>query len=449
MHAGLCLSLLWLAPGGAAARDTFLNIQNVTTPAGISVWVAEDHTLPIINLQFSFRDSGTALDPADKQGLVRMLSNTMDEGAGDMDAQAFQKALTDHAIDLHFSASRDGFGGEMETLSRHKDVAFDLLRAAVNTPRFDDEAIDRMRDANLARIKSSMTDPEWMAARLLNDRAFEGHPYARNSGGTLSSLPAITADDLRAFRRHLTSDRLLITVAGDITPDEVKTRIDAIFSTLPATTDIAAPEDMTVKNGGTLTLYEQDMPQTIVQIMMPAFGRDDPDYYALLVANYIFGGAGFGSRLMETAREDRGLTYGIYSGIDTYRHTHVLTISTSVKNASAGEMMEIIRTEMKKMAEQPVPDQELADAKSYLTGSLPLSLTSTGKISGMMMSLRTEDLPLTYLDQYAARIRAVTPADIQRVCARLLKPEAMTAVMVGKPENVTPTNTVDTLPNVN
>lgn len=446
---GIYLALLCLLPLQSQARDKFLNIQEITTPSGISVWLVEDHTLPIINLQFSFRDSGTALDPAEKQGLVRMLSNTMDEGAGDMDAQTFQKMLADHAIDLHFSASRDGFGGELQMLSRHQEVGFNLLRAAINEPRFDDEAIARMRDANMARIKSSMTDPEWMAARLLNDRAFEGHPYARNSGGTLSSLPTITADDLRAFRAHLTRDRLLVTIAGDITADAVKTHVDAIFSALPATTDIAAPEDMTVKNGGTLTLYEQDMPQTIIQIMMPAFGRKDSDYYALLVANYIFGGAGFGSRLMEVAREQRGLTYGIYSSVDTYRHTNVLTISTSAKNASAGEILDIIQAEMEKMVTQPVPDQELADAKSYLTGSLPLSLTSTGKISGIMMSLRTEDLPVTYLDQYTAHINEVTPADIQRVAARLLKPESMTTIMVGKPEHIAATKKVDVLPNVN
>jgi len=152
---------------------------------------------------------------------------------------------------------------------------------------------------------------------------------------------------------------------------------------------------------------------------------------------------------MEVAREQRGLTYGIYSSVDTYRHTNVLTISTSAKNASAGEILDIIQAEMEKMVTQPVPDQELADAKSYLTGSLPLSLTSTGKISGIMMSLRTEDLPVTYLDQYTAHINEVTPADIQRVAARLLKPESMTTIMVGKPEHIAATKKVDVLPNVN
>lgn len=439
---------LILAGAPALARDRFLDIQDIKTPAGLTVWLVEDHSLPIINLQFMFRDSGTTLDPADKQGLARMLSNTMDEGAGEMDAQAFQKALADHAIDLHFSTSRDGFGGEVETLTRHQDKAFELLRLALNEPRFDDEAIARMRESNLARIRSSMTDPEWMAARIMNDRAFDGHPYGRNSGGTLSSLPKITSDDLRGFVKNLARDRLLITVAGDITAADVQKRVDAIFAKLPATTDVPAAPDTVVAHPDTTTLYEQDMPQTIIQIMMPAFGRDDPDYHALQVMNYIYGGAGFGSRLMESAREQKGLTYGIYSGIDTYRHADVLTIGTSTKNESAAEMMDIIRAEMKKMTETPVPDAELADAKSYLIGSLPLSLTSTGKISGIIMNLRAEDLPSTYLDDYAAHINAVTPADIQRVAKRILNPAVMTAVMVGKPVNVNQTIKMDTLPNV-
>lgn len=430
------------------ARESLLNIQEIITPQGISVWMVQDKTLPIINMQFLFQDSGTALDPADKQGLVRLLSNTMDEGAGDMDSQNFQKKLTDHTITLRFNAGRDGFGGELETLTWHKDKAFHLLSLAMNAPRFDPEPVARMRDANLARIRSAMTDPEWMAARLLNDRAFLGHPYAQNSGGTLSSLPQITPDDLHGFRKNLTRDRLFVALSGDITAEEVAQWVDHVFSTLPAETSAPSILDLTVQNQNTLTLFKQDMPQTLIQIMLPAIGRDDPDFYPLQVMNYIFGGAGFGSRLMVTAREQRGLTYGIYSGIDHYRHTDVMTISTSTKNESASEMMDIIRSEMALMTSDPVTDQELSDAKSYLTGSLPLMLTSSDKITGMMLSLRTEELPSDYLDHYIQSIQSVTREDILRVARKILKPESMTIVMVGNPANIKPTHLVDELPHV-
>lgn len=441
----LCLLCL---PSYAQPREKFLDIQELKTPSGISVWLAEDHTLPIINLQFTFLDSGTALDPADKQGLVRMLSNTMDEGAGELDSQTFQKTLSDQSITLRFSAARDGFGGTLETLTRDKDKAFDLLSMALNAPRFDDEPVGRMRDSNISRIKSSMTEPDWMAARLINDRAFGKHPYAMNSGGTLSSLPRITPDDLRAFRSNLTQDRLFIAVAGDIKPDALLSAIDHIFGKLPKENKSADITDTSIQNPGSLTILEHDIPQTLIEVMMPAFDRADPDYYALQVMNYIFGGSGFGSRLMTQAREKDGLTYGIYSSLANYRHADALSISTSTKNESASRMMDIIRAEMIRMKTDIVPDQELADAKSYLTGSMPLALTATGKISGMMLSMRTENLPADYLDQYATKINSVTAQDVKRVSQRVLKPDQMTTIMVGKPLNVAPTEKIESLPNV-
>lgn len=432
-----------------AADERFLPITEVATPSGISVWLVEDHTLPIIAMNFIFLDSGTALDPDNKQGLVRLLSNTMDEGAGDLDSQAFQKALSDHSIALSFGASRDGFTGSLKTLSRHKDLAFDLLQKAMVSPRFDEEPLARMKSSNLARIKSSMSEPDWMAARLINDRAFEGHPYGKNSGGTLSGLASVTAQDLRSFKDdNLTRDRLLITIAGDITPDDIKKAIDHIFAKLPAKAKSAPIADTTVQNAGSLYLYEQPIPQTMFEIVFPGFGRKDPDYYALQVLNYIFGGAGFGSRLMEETREKRGLTYGIYSAATDYRHTNTFSISTSTKNESAGEMLDIIKAEMTALSTNPVSDKDLKDAKSYITGSLPLSLSSTSNIAGIMLNLRVEGLPSNYLDHYADKINAVTAADIQKSAGRILKPEAMTTVLVGKPENIPDSIKVEKLPNV-
>lgn len=433
----------------AQAKEKLLNIQELKTPGGITVWLAEDHNLPIIAMSFTFLDSGTALDPEDKQGLVRLLSNTMDEGAGTLDSQSFQKALADHSITLMFSAGRDGFGGTLETLTRNKDKAFDLLKLAMNEPRFDAEPVERMREANLARVRSSLGEPDWIAARLLNDRAYANHPYSMNSGGTLTTLAAITPDDLRHFqKRYLTRDRLHVSIAGDISAEEVKKQIDMIFGALPAT----APKDAvvpaaTIANAGVTTLYQQDIPQTIINAAMPAFGRDDPDYYPLRVLNYIFGESGFGSRLMEEIREKRGLTYGIYSDIQNFRHADVLTISTSTKNESAAELMQVVHDEMAKLSATAIGAQELQDAKSYLTGSIPLSLSSTENIAGIMTTLQVEGLSADYLDVYASKIEAVTADDLKRVAARLLDPAKMTVVMVGKPEKIDGAVTITEVPN--
>ncbi|PZQ45384.1 MAG: insulinase family protein [Micavibrio aeruginosavorus] len=433
----------------AAKNQPFLPIKEVKTKAGISVWLAEDHSLPIVALRFVFLDAGSANDPDDRQGLARMLSNTMDEGAGKLDSQSFQKALSDNSITLSFNASRDGFGGELKTLKRNEAKAFDLLAMAINEPRFDAEPLARMRDGNLSRIKSSLSEPDWMAARVVNDKAFEGHPYSKNSGGTISSLGRITADDLRNFKKNnLSRDRLLIAVSGDIDQATLESAIDKIFAKLPEKSAGSAIKDTSITNGGKIYLFEQDIPQTFIEVMLPAFDHKDKDYYALELMNYIYGGAGFGSRLMETAREQRGLTYGIYSGTQDYRHTDALNVSTSTKTASTQEMLTIIKDEMVKMQNTPVDAKELQDAKSYITGSMPLALSSTDKIAAMILQLRVDSLPIDYLDHFADYINAVTPEDILRVSKRILKPELATTVLVGKPENIQNVITVKELPNV-
>lgn len=440
--------LIFFGLSAKADDKKFLDIREITTQGGIKVWVAEDKTLPIVAVKFLFRDSGSANDPDDKQGLARLLSNTMDEGAGELDSEGFQKALADNSITLTFNASRDAFGGEIKSLTRTQDKAFELAALALNKPRFDDEPVARMRDGNLTRIKSSLSEPDWMAARLINDKAFEGHSYAKNSGGTLSSLPKIKPADLRKFKEtYLTQDRLLIAAAGDIDAATLGPAIDKIFGQLPKTAPATTIKDTSVSNQGKLFIFEQPIPQTMIQIMMPAFGRKDEDYYALQMMNYIYGGAGFGSRLMASAREQKGLTYGIYSGVQTYRHIDTISIGTSTKTESTAEMISIIKDEMTRMQNEKVSDKELADAKSYIIGAMPLALDSTDDIAGMILSLREEDLPIDYLDHLADYMRAVTAEDVQRVAKRVLKPEAMTTALVGK-SAVEDAVVVKELPNV-
>lgn len=441
--------LIFFGLSARASGEKFLPIVEMKTPGDITVWTVEDKSLPIVAVKFLFVDSGSANDPDEQQGLARLLSNTMDEGAGDLDSENFQKALADNSITLKFDAGRDGFGGTLKSLTRNQDKAFELLTLALNAPRFDEEPVARMRDGNLTRIKSALSEPDWMAARLINDKGFAGHPYAKNSGGTLSSLPRIKPADLRNFKeKYLTQDRLLISAAGDIDPATLGPAIDKAFGKLPKTAPASTIKDSTVTNGGKIYLYEQPIPQTMIQIMLPAFGRKDKDYYALQMMNYIYGGAGFGSRLMENAREKKGLTYGIYSGVQDYRHTDTLSISTSTKNESAAEMLSIIRAEMTRMQNEKVTDKELSDAKSFIVGSMPLALDSTEDIAGMVLNLREEELPIDYLDHFADYMRAVTVDDIQRVAKRVLQPESMTTVLVGKPAEIQNAEVVKELPNV-
>ena len=433
----------------AFAKDRFLDIQELTTQSGISVWLVEDHSVPVVSLKFSFKGAGSFVEPDEKQGLVQLLSNTLDEGAGDLDSHAFQKALSDNSISLSFSGGRDNFSGSVKTLTTHKDKAFNLLQLALTKPRFDAEPLERMKQANLSRIKQSMTQPNWMAARLMNDITFAGHPYARNSGGTLSSLPKITAEDLRAFVKHeLSSERLVIALSGDITATQAMKDIDKIFNALPKIKRDQLFIPLKLKNQGSVTLFEQPIPQTIIRISLPGIRQDDDEYYASKIMNHIFGGGGFGSRLMETIREKEGLTYGIYSGISQMAMTETFSISTSTKNETAKQLVSLIKQESSILKETPITEQELQDAKAYILGSMPLSLTSTNALTSIMISLQLDNLPATYLDTIDQHIEAVTIKDVQTVAQRLLNFDDAITIFVGQSKDIAPTQTITKLPNV-
>jgi len=180
-------------------------------------------------------------------------------------------------------------------------------------------------------------------------------------------------------------------------------------------------------------LYEKDIPQTIIDMSVPAFDRQDTDYYAFQVFNYILGGGGFGSRLMEKIREQEGLTYGIYSYGSFLNDVQNFQISTSTQNDKVETLLGFVHKEISKIKDTPVEEKELQSAKDYLTGSLYLSMTSTEKISGVVLGLLQNDRPINYLDQYRDKINAITTEDIQRVAKRILNKDAFTTVLVGKP----------------
>ncbi len=436
-------------PINAWAKDKLLDIQEVTSPGGIKAWLVEDHSVPVIAMELGFRGAGAVLETADKQGLSRLLSNTMDEGAGELDSQTFQKELQDLSIGLSFGSTRDDFTGSLKTLTRNKARAFELMELALTKPRFDEEPVNRMRASNLSRIRSSMSEPDWIAARLLNDLAFTGHPYAQNSGGTLTTLAKITPEDLRAFHKnYLGKNNLVVSVSGDITKEELTTLLDTMFGQLPTVTLPAPPKAIELQNSNTINVYKKDIPQTIVEMLQPGIDRKDADYQAAQVLNFILGSSGFGSRLTEEIREKRGLTYGIYSYYTDMEYFDGLEVSTSTENKNAAEIIAMTKIEWKRMKDTLVTADELKDAKTYLTGSLPLSLTSTNAIAGLLLSLQMDDLPIDYLDQREKAINATTPADIQRVAKELLQEDKMTVVLVGSPEGIKDSKVITTVPNV-
>jgi zinc protease len=432
--------------------DRILDIQTYTTPKGIEVWHVADHSLPIITMNFAFRGAGAIQDPDGKIGLGQLLSNTLDEGAGARDANTYQEALQDHAIELSFNNSRDHFAGKIKTLKRHSDLAFELLYDAIHTPIFDDEALNRMRHANIMRIKSSVSKPNWMASRLMNDTYFGDHAYTRNSGGTVSDLKNITSDDLQNFvTQYFTRDRLVVGVAGDLSSDKMMAMVDRVFGDLPMSSeDVSDLERVQISPENKKIAYKLDSPQSVVQmIWSSSITKEDPDYYAYRVMNYMLGGGGFSSFLMEEIREKKGLTYGIYSSPVFMKYDDYIVIESATSPENIAPMIDAIQTVLTNMKTNLVTDEMLSDAKNYLIGVLPLRFATTQSLSGTALRMQLDGRDQGALDEWDDHIHKVTAEDVRHAANKIFESlDAKATVIVGAVPDELNFEIVDTIPGV-
>lgn len=429
------MALLGLFLAVAPARA--IEVTRVVSPGGIEAWLVEDHTNPIISVSFAFRGGG-ALDPAGREGLAGMVAGLLDEGAGDLKSQAFQKKLENLSISLNFNAGFDNFGGSLKTLTRNRDTAFDLLRLALTKPRFDATPVERIRSQVLVELARNAKKPGRIAQRAWWKAAYPDHPYGRSRDGTPRSVKAITVGDLKGFvARRFARSNLMIGVVGDITPAVLKTVLDRTFGALPKDPAPARVADVKPRLSGRITVLRRPIPQSRVIFGQGGIKRRDPDWYAAYVMNYVLGGGGFTSRLMDEVREKRGLAYSVASWLNPMDHSAVIAGSVGTKNAKVAESIRIIRREWARMRARGITEAELHDAKTYLTGSFPLSLNSTGSIASILVAVQNQRLGIDYLAKRNAFINAVSVADVDRVAKRLLTPDRLTFFVVGQPEGLT------------
>ena len=419
---------LGAAPAGQAASK----VEHVVSPGGIEAYLIPEHSIPFLSLALHFK-GGSALDPAGKEGLAYMVSGLLDEGAGDLDSQAFRTELEDRAIRLSFEANRDAFMGQLQTLTKHQERAFELLRMALNQPRFDAEPVERIRQQIQADLRLRGEDPDYVASRTWFETAFPEHPYGKPVEGTAGSVANIAIGDLRQFiGARLAKDNLVVGVAGDVTGEQLGVLLDRAFGDLPAT---SAPVDLpqaAPAADGTIVV-RKDVPQSHVLFGQEGLRRDDPDFYAGYVANHILGGGGFGSRLTDEVREKRGLAYSVYSYLYPMDHAPLWLGGVGTANATVNESIRLVRAEVARMAEGDIDAATLADAKTYITGSFPLRLTSNDQIASMLVSMQVNDLGIDYLERRNDYIEAVTLADVRRVGERLYDPDELLTVVVGAP----------------
>ncbi len=415
-----------------------MNIQTVKSPGGIEAWLVEEHSVPLMALRFAF-SGGNSQDPKGKDGAANFITAMMDEGAGDIPSAEFQERMEDIAMRMSWDDSKDSFYGNFETLTSNRVKAVELLKLAVTKPRFDKDAVDRIRQQLLANITYSEKDPDKVAANAWYAMAFEGHPYGRPSNGTKESVSGITSADLAAYHKKIfAKNNIKIVAVGDITAAELGKLLDDVFGGLPEKAELAEVAKIDPVNAGQQKIIDMNVPQSVAVFGLGAMARKDPDFMAAFIINHILGGGGFSAKLMEEVREKRGLAYSVYSYIQPYQHTSILSGSVATKNESMAESLDIIRAELKKMADEGPSAADLEGAKQYLTGSYALRFDTNSKIATQLLGLLQEEFGTDYVDTRNKLVEAVTLDDVKRVAKRLLKSDGLIVTIVGKPVNVKP-----------
>jgi zinc protease len=421
----------------ASAPALALDIEKVVSPGGITAWLVEDHSVPIVSMSVAFR-GGSALDSDDKAGLASFTADLLDEGAGDLDSTAYQSKLDDLAASIDFGADQDAMTAGLHTLSAHVASAFDLLRLALTAPRFDPAPVARLRAEILDSLGRDLRQPTAIAYRMWEKHAFAGTPYARSRRGTPQSIEHITQDDMRALvHARFAKDVLVIGVVGDITPAALKPLLDSTFGGLPAHAASDTLGDIKVHRSNEVLVSELGVPQSVVIFGQQGLKRDDPDWYAASLVLNILSSGGLTSRMALEVREQRGLAYSISANLEPLRHGGIIIGQVASRNARVAQTIALIRQQWRQMHDSGPTAKELADAKTYLTGSFPLNLSSTGRIASILVSIQLDHLGLDYLDRRDKLIDGVTLADAKRVAKRILDPDGLFFVVAGSPEDLT------------
>jgi zinc protease len=422
--------------GPVAMRSTpaaSFEIQRVQSSRGLQAWLVEAPELPVIALHFAFRNAGSAADPPGRQGLATFGARMLTEGAGDLDASAYQERLSELGATLTFAADRNTLVGRLEAVRDDLEHTFELLHLALTRPRFDAEAIERVRRSRLAEMARHATDPTYVARRAWWQGVFPNHPYGRDPEGTEADTVAITADDLRtAFMRRVSKENLIVSAAGAIGMVELGEALDHVFGDLPdQSMTPAVPAAVFVPTDP--LLVRLPFPQSSCVFGHVGVRPTSPDYIAAIVLNHIVGGGALTSRLFVELREKRGLVYSVHTRLEPLSDESLIVGSFATENDKVPTAIELVRREWHRLASGDVTEDDVDAAKAFLKGALPLSLDGTSTMAGRLLAVQCLGLEAEHLTAWNAKIDAVTAEMVRALARRLMGPDALTFAIAGDP----------------
>lgn len=445
LHAAIAASILAFspivahaqAPAAAAAQKRAVNVQRVVSPGGIEAWMVSDSTVPIIEFRAYWKSTAIP-DPAGKMGASSIMADMLTEGAGNMNDEQFKVRIEELNMSLGFGGGSDGVSMGLTTLAENRDAAFEMARLALSAPRFDEGPLDRIKRQSEIGIKQRETNAGYIANLALDNATIAGHPYAQRT--SLASVTSITKADLQSRMTALMAkDNLKVVAVGAIDAATLGPLMDKLFASLPAKAAVGDFPNIDPKPGPLTIVKTLPQPQSVVLFSAPGIQDEDPDWIALNVANYILGGGGFSSRLMDEVREKRGLVYGINTGPSVRDHTQAIRGSAQTSNKNVKDAIDLIKVEIARLRDQGPTQAEFDDAIRYLTGSFPLSLDANSKIAGVLSGYQSAGRDMEYINQRNALFMKVTRADVMRALQRFYDPNKFVWVVVGQPDGMAAT----------
>lgn len=408
-----------------------LDVKRVVLDSGLTLLVVERHNLPIVKVTVGV-NAGSMSEPEDKAGLAGLTAGLLTEGTRKRTNRQISEEIEFVGGALGASADDDYATVSLSVLKKDISLGFDLLSDIILDPVFPADELNKKRERIKGSLKAQEEQPGFVASREFRKAVFGSHPYGRLNTGTPETLDMITREDIVSFHSaYYVPNNAIMSVVGDITVDEVKGLLKDYFAgwrsrELPGPLN-GEPHASGVRN---VITVDKELTQANIILGHAGVSRGNPDYYAVSVMNYILGGGGFESRLMQNIREEKGLAYDIHSFFDPSRYGGIFQVGLQTKNESANTAITEILKEIRRIRDEQVSDTELSDAKSFLTGSFPLRFETGSRIAGFLVAVEYYGLGLDYIDKYPSYINGVTKEDVQRVARKYLDPENYVLVVV-------------------
>jgi len=408
-----------------------LNVKRTTLQNSLIVLHSEEHSLPIVMVTLLVKASQLN-EPKDKAGLANLTAELLLEGTKHRKSTEISEEIEFLGASLDTLTGRDYTTISLSVLKKDINKGFELFSDILLNPTFPQQEIDREKELIKGSLKQSEEDPSFIAERTFRKEVFGEHPYGRLTEGSAETIGNIKREDMiKFYSDYFLPNNSILSIVGDITEDELTALIKKYLgdwkkADLPAITANKLDEK---KTNGVIKL-DKDLAQANILLGHIGISRDNPDYYAVSVMNYIFGGGGFSSRLMQSIRDEMGLAYDVDSSFSLNKEKGLFQVEVQTKNESADLVISEILKQMERIRKEYVSDEELTDAKSYLTGSFPRRLDTNRKIADFLTLVEFYNLGLDYIEKYSTYINSVTKEDILRVARKYLDPENYVLVIV-------------------